>query len=77
MRPAKMKPRPRNLDETDANRLMLAYLCIATEGREASLIRKVGILMRFGLTNQEIARVCGATSQSVADAKVEAKRLKR
>ncbi len=77
MSPVKIKQKRINSDETDANRLMLAYLCIATEGREASLIRKVGILMRFGLSNQEIARVCGVPPQSVADAKVEAKRLKR
>ena len=77
MSPMKTSPRPRREEEVDSTRLMLAYLCVATEGREASLVRKVGILLRFGLTNQEIARVCGVNAQSVADAKVTAKRVRR
>jgi hypothetical protein len=45
-------------ESPDSIRRMLAYLCIATD-KEASLETKVGILTRFELTNQEIARVCG------------------
>jgi len=48
----------------DSIRLMLAYLCIATD-KEASLETKVGILTRFELTNQEIAKVYGSKIQSV------------
>jgi hypothetical protein len=55
-------------DSPDPLRLMLAYLCIATE-REASLETKVGILTRFDLTNIEIARVCGSKIQSVKNAR--------
>src|SRR6266404_6198541 len=43
----------------DDIRLMLAYLCVATEA-EASLERSVQILDRFNLTDAEIARVCGS-----------------
>ena len=49
-------------------RLMLAYLCIATE-KEASLERKVEILERFGLTNSEMAQVCGSAVQSIKNAR--------
>ncbi len=52
----------------DSVRLMLAYLCIASE-REASLETKVGILARFDLSNIEIARVCGSKVQSVKNAR--------
>jgi len=47
---------------------MLAYLCIATE-KEASLETKVGILTRFELSNQEIAKICGSKIQSVKNAR--------
>jgi hypothetical protein len=51
--------------ETDQqSKLMLAYLCIATEV-ESSLRRKVEILGRFGLTSPEIARVCGCSERAV------------
>ncbi len=52
----------------DATRLMLAYLCIATE-KEASLERKVEILDRFRLTTAEIAKVCGSAEQSIRNAR--------
>jgi transcription initiation factor IIE alpha subunit len=58
----------------DPTRLMLAYLCIATEGPEASLVRKVAILDRFNLTDEEIAKVCGNTTQSVRNARQFAKK---
>lgn len=52
----------------DTTRLMLAYLCVATE-KEASLERKVEILDKFDLTDAEIAKVCGSVSQSVRNAR--------
>lgn len=52
----------------DTTRLMLAYLCIATE-KEASLERKVEILDRFRLSTADIARVCGSAPQSVLNAR--------
>lgn len=48
-------------------RLMLAYLCIATE-KEASLERKVEILNRFDLSTNEMAKVCNSQPQSVRNA---------
>ena len=54
-------------------RLMLAYLCIATEA-ESSLVRKVQILDKFDLTDAEIARVCGVTAGSVRNARLIAKK---
>jgi hypothetical protein len=51
-----------------ATRLMLAYLCIATE-KEASLERKVEILDKFGLTDSEIAKVCSSAIQSIRNAR--------
>jgi hypothetical protein len=66
--------------KADANRLMLAYLCVATE-KEASLERKVEILDRFDLSTAEISRVCGSAEQSVLNArhylKKHAKRNKK
>jgi hypothetical protein len=56
-----------------AVRLMLAYLCIATES-EASLIRKVEILDKFDLLDREIATVCGCTTRAVATARLRRKR---
>jgi len=68
-----MKDRDENDDKEGANRLMLAYLCIATE-REASLERKVEILGRFGLSTAEISRVCGSAKQSVRNARQHLKK---
>lgn len=58
-------PRDGSLDST---RLMLAYLCIATE-KESSLERKVEILDRFDLSDSEIATVCGSAVQSIRNAR--------
>jgi len=58
----------------DSVRLMLAYLCVATE-KEASLETKVGILTRFDLSNAEIARVCGSKVQSIKNARAALKKL--
>ncbi len=55
---------------------MLAYLCIATE-KEASLETRVGILTRFGLSNIEIAKVCGSKVQSVKNARHSLKERSR
>ena len=54
--------------EKDPTTLMLAYLCVAKEA-EASIVRKVQILDRFGLTDTQIAKVCGAAVQSVRNAR--------
>lgn len=61
------------MTEDNASRLMLAYLCIANEPA-ASLVRKVQILDRFGLSDAEIARVCACSVQSVRDARLKAKK---
>lgn len=60
----------------DAIKLMLAYLCIAKEA-EASLIRKVEVLDRFQLLDSEIATVCGASTQSIRNARLQGKRAYR
>jgi hypothetical protein len=49
-------------------RLMLAYLCIATE-KEASLDRKVEILDRFDLTDAEMSKICRSAVQSIRNAR--------
>ncbi|MGH7452136.1 MAG: hypothetical protein ACRENG_12375 [bacterium] len=54
-------------------RLMLGYLCIANEA-EASLIRKVEILDRFSLSDNDIATICNCTSQSVRNARSQLKK---
>lgn len=61
------------VDENAVTRLMLAYLCIATEP-EASLVRKVQILDRFFLSSGEIARICGSSVQAVLNARVIGKK---
>ena len=63
-------------NDENAIRLMLAYLCIAQEA-EASLVRKVQILDRFGLSDSEIAKVCLRTVQSVRNARQFLKRKPR
>lgn len=60
-------------DENATTRLMLAYLCVATEP-EASLVRKVQILDRFGFSGGEIARICGSSVQAVLNARVIGKK---
>jgi len=55
-------------DPSEAIRLMLAYLCIATE-KEASLERKVEILDKFDLTDAEVARICSSAVQSIRNAR--------
>ena len=53
--------------------LMLAYLCIATE-RKSSLERKVEILDKFGLSEPDIAIVCGSARQSIKNARYVSKK---
>ena len=48
--------------------LMLAFLCVSTE-KEASLERKVEILDKFDLTDQDIANLCSSAVQSVRNAR--------
>jgi hypothetical protein len=55
-------------DSLQAVRLMLAYLCAATE-KEASLERKVEILDKFKLTDKEISTICGGALQSIRNAR--------
>ena len=55
-------------NESTSIRLMLAYLCVATE-KEASLERKVEILDRFNLSDVEIATVCKSAVQSIRNAR--------
>jgi Ni,Fe-hydrogenase I small subunit len=59
-----------------AVRMMLAFLCVATEA-EASLLRKVEILDKFEFSDIEIAKVCGCTTQSVANARALRKRIRK
>lgn len=61
------------MDDAKTTRLMLAYLCIANE-TEASLGRKVEILDRFELPDEEIARVCGKAVQSVRNERAKGKK---
>ncbi len=72
MKPKTIKRKP--TDPNDLIRLMLGYLCISTEA-EASLERKVEILDRFGLTNAEIATLCGGAIQSIRNARHSLRRL--
>lgn len=62
--------------QSDQPILMLAYLCIAKEA-EASLERKVEILDRFDLTNNQIAKVCGAAVQSVRNARATIRKKRK
>jgi hypothetical protein len=61
------------LEPPDSNRLMLAYLCTAVE-KESSLLKKVELLDRFGLSDAEISRVCGSAVQSIRNARQTAKK---
>lgn len=56
--------------------LMLGYLCISTE-KDSNLIRKVEILDKFQLIDDEIAIICDCKAQSVRDARQKLKRKKK
>jgi hypothetical protein len=55
-------------NDDSAIQLMPAYLCISKEA-EASLVRKVQILDRFGLSDLDIAKVCMGSVQSIRNAR--------
>ena len=58
----------------DRGTLMLGYLCISdVEG----LPSQVQILDRFGLSDKDVATICGAAVQSVRNARVEYKKPKK
>jgi hypothetical protein len=65
----------KKIGDDESIRLMLAYLCTATEAG-ASRVRKVQILDRFDLTDKEIAKVCGCSEQLVRNARFMAKKGK-
>jgi hypothetical protein len=56
--------------------LMLAFLCIATEPG-ANINRKVQILDKFGLSDDELASICDCNNQSVRNARQKNKNKKR
>ena len=58
------------ISETSSELLMLGYLCI--KGAD-NLNEKVSILDRFGLTDDDIATICGSARQSVRNARQEKK----
>ena len=60
-------------DEDKTIRLMLGYLCIASEA-EASLTRKVEILDRFDLQDAEIKAICSCSIQSIRNARQQLKK---
>lgn len=64
------------MSEDESIRLMLGYLCVATE-LGASLPRKVEILDRFDLSDAEIAKICGSREQSVRNARQELKKASK
>jgi hypothetical protein len=61
------------MNEDKSIRLMLGYLCVASEA-EASLVRKVEILDRFELSDAEKALICGASVQAIRDARLKRKK---
>jgi hypothetical protein len=56
--------------------MMLGYLCVAT-GEEAGLGRKVEILDRFGISDEEMAIICDCKPQGVRDARQNLKKKKK
>ena len=65
----------KEISESRQTLLMLGYLCVATEG-DANLLRKVEILDRFSLTDDEVALICDCRAQSVRDARQKIKKKK-
>ena len=68
-----MKTKP--LAESRQLVVMVGYLCVATEA-DANLDRKVKILDRFNLTDDEIALICDCKSQSIRNSRQKLKRKK-
>jgi hypothetical protein len=65
----------KSLPESRQLAVMLGYLCVATEP-DATLDRKVKVLDRFGLTDDEIAIICDCKSQSIRNSRQKLKRKK-
>lgn len=61
------------MERYDQMVLMLGYLSIANE-TESSLERKVQILDKFSLSDNEISKICGCTKQSIANARQNIKK---
>jgi len=59
----------------DSIRLMLGYLCVSKEA-EASVVRKIDILDRFGLSDADISKICNCSTQSVRNARQVLKKEK-
>ena len=66
----------REISEDRQVPLMLAFLCVATEP-DANLNRKVKILDKFGLTDDELALICDCNTQSVRNARQNQKKKKK
>lgn len=66
----------KQLPESRQVPLMLGYLCVASE-KDANLIRKVEILDRFALSDDEVALICDCKAQSIRDARQKLKRKKK
>lgn len=66
----------KQLSESRQVAVMLGFLCAATE-TDANVIRKVQILDRFGLIDDEIALICDCNAQSVRNARQQLKRKKK
>lgn len=61
------------MEEDISVRLMLGYLCVVNEA-EASLVRKVQILDRFDMSDVEIAKICGCSTQAIRNARLKGKK---
>jgi len=59
--------------KTNPETLMLAYLCIKDED---GLVQRVAILDRFGISDTDMAIVCGVALQSIRDARQKRKKDK-
>lgn len=56
--------------------LMLGYLCISFE-KDANILRKVEILDRFGLSDEDLALICDCNTQSIRNARQQKKKKKK
>lgn len=63
-------------ETSNRNELMLGYLCISTE-IESSLVRKVEILDNFEFKDEDIAKICSCTVQTVRNARQSRKKKKK
>jgi hypothetical protein len=65
-----------NKTDLDNIVMMLGYLCVSTE-IEASIGRKVEILDRFKLEDNQKAAICGVKPQAIRDARQRSKKSKK